>query len=148
MKKIAAMFLVCFYLFTGAGYAQVKNIPASVTTTFKIKYPLAGHVSWITDGKGYAARFFTNGEPCTVRFTNNGDWLDETKKISFGDLRSNVKNAFSQSKFASWQAYEVNEIQEKNKEKQYRILIRNREEKGRYIYFDMKGQLMKEVLTM
>ena len=149
MKKVAVGLMVCFYVMTGICSAQVtRNVPSAVLTAFNTKYPGKTHVTWAKDGVGYAARFYDVQVPCTVRFNNNGEWLDETRKLSFGDLRSNVKNAFSQSKFASWHAYEVNEIQEKNKEKQYRILIRDSGAKGKYIYYDTKGQLTKEALTI
>lgn len=148
MKKIALAAITFLYLFAGIASAQVKNVPAAVTSAFQTKYPDVKQVTWLKDQDGYAARFYDREEPCTVRYNSRGEWLDETKKLNFGDLRSNVRNAFSQSKFASWRAHEVSQIQAKNKETQYRILIRNTDRQSKYIYYDTKGQLTKEAQTM
>jgi hypothetical protein len=87
-------------------------------------------------------------ESCTARFDTKGSWLDETRKVNFGELRNNVRNALSQGQFANWRAYEVNEIQQRNKEVQYRITVKNSNEtEQRYLLFDAKGQMIK-VLTL
>jgi hypothetical protein len=145
---MAFILIACLCLLGNVLSAQVKTVPSSVIKIFKTKYPGATKVAWLNNTDSYAARFYYGTNPCTARFDSKGEWLDETKKVSFGDLRTNIKNAFSQSKFASWQAHEVEAIQEKNKEVQYRILIRNSDLQKKYIYFDSKGQLTKEVLTM
>ena len=147
MKKIAVL-LASSILYLSSGYAQLKNVPAAVTEGFKKRYPVSmniQNVKWMKDGSAYAARFVYNGDPYTSRFTEQGAWLDETRKLNFGELRNNVRNAFSQSKFATWRAYEVNQIQERNKEAQYRILIRSADDQPpKYLYYDGRGQMMKE----
>lgn len=148
MNKIILTLLMCLWLFAAMASDQKKTVPANVITALKTKYPGAENVSWIYYTNTYAARFYNAGVPCTVTFDEKGAWLDETRKLGFGDLGTNVKNAFSQSKFATWRAYEVNSIREKNKEIQYRILISNNDLQKKYIYFDAKGQLKKEILTM
>ena len=148
MNKIILTLLMCLWLYAALATDQRKTVPSSVITAFKTKYPGAGSVTWMYNTNGYVVRFYNSGEPYTVRFNNKGEWQDETRKLGFGDLGTNVKNAFSQSKFASWRAYEVNAIQERNKEIQYRILISNNDLQKKYIYFDSKGQLKKEILTM
>ncbi len=148
MKSLAVLFMSSVF-WMGSVSAQALNVPEGVLTACKAKYPLVKSFSWYKDKDVYAARFYEKGEPRTARFNGKGEWLDETKKLSFGELRNNVRNAFSQSKFSTWQAQEVNEILEKNKEVQYRIRVKNGEDQSlRYIYFDAKGQMKKEVLTM
>jgi len=135
--------------FTHAGLTQeLKSVPAIVTAVFKLKYPGASHLQWMRDGDAYAVRFSHKNESCTARFDQNGQWLDETHKVNFGELRNNVRNALSQGRFANWRAYEVNEIQQRNKDVQYRIMVRNSNEtEQRYLLFDAKGQMLK-VLTL
>jgi hypothetical protein len=148
MKKIAAF--MGFFVFSAIiGHTQeLKAVPAIVTAVFKLKYPGASRPQWIRDGDAYAARFYFKRESCTARFDNKGSWLDETRKVNFGELRNNVRNALSQGQFANWRAYEVNEIQQRNKEVQYRITVRNSNEtEQRYLLFDAKGQMIK-VLTL
>lgn len=148
MKKRASLLIICFWLLAGTAPAQLKAIPSNVNRAFISKYPAAANVSWLNDSGCYAARFYNRGEPCTVRFNAKGEWLDETQKLSFGNLRNSVRNAYSQSKFASWRAREVNAIREKDKEVEYRILILNNNQEKRYIYIDSKGQIKREVMTL
>lgn len=148
MNKIILTLLMCLWLFAAMASDQKKSVPANVITAFKTKYPSAENISWMYYTNTYAARFYSGGVPCTVRYDAKGVWLDETRKVGFGDLGTNVKNAFSQSKFSTWRAHEVNTIREKDKEVQYRILITNTDQQKKYIFFDAKGQLKKEILTM
>ena len=149
MNKFILTLLMIAWLCAAMASDTAKIIPGGVTSSFKTRYPDATHVSWLSNGGNYAARFYSRGEPCTARFNKQGEWLDETKKLSFGDLRNNVRNAFSQSKFASWHAHEVNAIQSKDKkEVEYRILILNDNAEKKYIYYDAKGQLTKQELTL
>jgi hypothetical protein len=148
MNKLILTLLMLAWLYAAMATEHIKTVPANVATALKTKYPQASNVQWLNDDGSYAARFYMKGESCTARFNNKGEWLDETRKVSFGDLRNNVRNAFSQGKFATWHAHEVNTIQQKNKEIEYRILILNNNMEKRYIYYDAKGQLTKEVLTM
>lgn len=137
---------ICFLFFSLAGWAQdgLTEVPEAVAGSFNHKYPNATKVSWLQDeGDVYAARFYLRGEPCTVRYDANGRWLDCVRKLTFGDLRNNVRNAFSQGPYSSWRAYEVNEIQRADKEPRYRIYIRHaqtQEEKA--LLYDTKGKLV------
>ena len=146
MKKF--LMIACLFFYSGLIDAQSSKVyvPTAVNKACKEKYPSVKEVKWQKDKDAYAALFYFRGAPCTARFNEKGDWLDETRKTSFGELRNNVRNAFSKSKFAAWRAYEVNEITERNKEPQYRILISNTENQSqRYIFYDTKGQLTKEI---
>ncbi|MCW3088147.1 MAG: hypothetical protein JWQ78_1533 [Sediminibacterium sp.] len=152
MNKIILLLLMFAWLFAAMASDNHKNkgIPPAVLSSLHAKYPDAGQPTWIIGTAGiFAARFYNQGAAYTARFNYKGEWLDEVKKVSFGDLRSNVRNAFSQSKFAAWHAYEVNAIQAKDKDVEYRILINNNNQK-KYLFFDAKGQLKKEteILTM
>lgn len=151
MKKTVVLLLTA--MFSTAVFSQADNkidgnkVPQTVSEAFRTKYPInAKTAAWYWDEDAYAVRFRVRNEPCTARFSTKGEWLSETRKVSFGELRNNVRNSFSQGKFAGWQAHEVNEIQERNKEVQYRIYIRNGlDQSQRYLYYNAKGQLKKEV---
>jgi hypothetical protein len=144
MKK----FLLILGLFFAVGWAMAQtgtNVPQAVSESCSKKYPFVKGIKWHKDKDAYAAQFYYKGEPYTARFNARGTWLDETRKTSFGELRNNVRDAFSNGKFSSWRAYEVNEITRPNNEVQYRILIGNTENQSqRYIYYDTKGQIKKE----
>lgn len=148
MKKLLLLLMFCLLLLTVKSISQVKSIPVNVSKAFTAKYPTATQISWLSNTDCYAARFYLRGEPCTAKFAKNGVWLDETQKISYGELGNSVKNGFIQSKFSGWRAREVNSIREKDKEIEYRILILNNNQEKRYIYFDAKGQIKKEEMTL
>jgi hypothetical protein len=134
------------YLLVGMAGAQTNlYIPEAVNKSCRSKYPFVKEFKWQKDKDAYAALFYYKGEPYTARFNGKGVWLDEVRKTSFGELRNNVRDAFSSGKFAGWRAYEVNEISRPNNQVQYRILIGNAENQTqRYIYYDAKGQLKRE----
>ncbi|NCI45692.1 hypothetical protein [Sediminibacterium soli] len=140
------MFALVFPFAILSGQSRV-HVPQVVTSSFSLKYPTIDKVkvSWLQDGDGsYAARFYQRGEPCTVRYSAGGRWLDGVRKMTFGDLRNNVRDAFSQGPFASWQAFEVNEILLPDKEPRYRILIRHAEtQTEKYLLYDSKGKLLR-----
>jgi hypothetical protein len=146
MKQLALSMFAAF-LFLRAESQEKIYIPAAVTQSFSHKYPTVRKVHWLQDDEGvYAARFYQRGEPCTMRFDAEGRWLDGVKRLAFGDLRNNVRNAFIQSPFASWQAYDVSEIQLPDKESQYRIHIRHAStQTEKYLYYNGKGRLMKQM---
>lgn len=122
-----------------------KEVPTEVISAFTAKYPRIQSVRWYKDEDAYAAKFYKRGEPYTVRFNQSGTWLDEARKVSFAELRNKVQHSFSQGRFAGWQAHEVIEIQERNKEARYRIHIRNAHDQSeRYIYYDVNGKFKKE----
>jgi hypothetical protein len=151
MKKIGVLLIAAMFSTTVFSQADNKidnsRVPQAVSSSFATKYPTVKKIVWYRDNDAYAARFYVRTEPCTARFSEKGEWLAETRKVSFGELRNNVRNSFSQGKFAGWQAHEVNEIQERNKEVQYRIHIRNgMDQSERQLYYDSKGQLRKSVL--
>jgi hypothetical protein len=144
MKK----FLLVFGLFFLAGLAIAQtgiHIPQPVSKSCSSKYPFVKDIRWQKEKEVYIAQFYYKNEPYTARFNGKGVWLDEVHKTSFGELRNNVRDAFSNGKFASWRAYEVNEVIRPNNEVLYRIQIRNAENQSqKYIYYDGKGQLKKE----
>jgi len=145
MKKLAGCLALFFISPSFLPAQQLQNAPAAVVAAFQSKYPTVRKVSWEKDGKAYAARFHDRDESCTARFSEKGEWLDAVRKINFGELRNNVRNALSQGQYATWRAYEVNEIIERNKEPRYRIRVRSSDDQSeRYLFYDAKGQ----VLTM
>lgn len=144
MKK----FLLVLGLYFMAGLATAQSgiyIPQPVSRSCGEKYRFVKDIRWQKDKEVYIAQFYYKGEPYTARFNSKGQWLDEIHKTSFGELRNNVRDAFSNGKFAGWRAYEVNEISLPNNEVRYRILIGNADNQSqKYIYYNAKGQLQKE----
>ncbi len=142
MKK----FLLAFTFFTAAFVCNAQ-IPASVTTALKAKYPDAQTVSWKHKLSSFEASFVLNGTKTDAYFKGSGDWVETDKATTFDDLPSSVKDGFRKSKYTDWKTTNAVEIQ-KPAGTQYRVDIRKSDVQIKYLYFDPNGSLAKDAMTL
>jgi hypothetical protein len=145
MKKffLAATFFAAAFV----GNAQMNNIPATVTTALKAKYPDAQTVSWKHKLSSYEASFVLNGTKTDAYFKSTGDWLETDKATTFDDLPSSVKDGFNKSKYTDWKTTNAVEIK-KPSGTQYRVDVRKSDVQMKYLYFAPDGSLAKEAMTL
>ena len=128
--------------------AQVRSIPAEVTEAFKEKYPNAKMVTWKDNLSNYEADFTDASHKFEVKFNSKGEWLETARKIEFDELNDDIKDGFKKSKYTDWQIRGVKEIVAFEKPTLYRILVRKNDLEKKYLFFDKKGQLKRESLTL
>lgn len=147
MKKSLAILLLGL-IAAVTSFAQLRNVPAAVTEAFKTKYPAASEVSWKDNLTNFEADFSDNGVPASAKFNSKGSWLETSRQLNYDQLSAAVKDGFHKSRFAEWEVKEVQEISEKGKETRFRLLVRKSGLEKKYLFFDEKGQLKREAITL
>src|SRR5689334_1087169 len=102
--------LALFALFTVSAHAQLRKIPAEVTTAFSEKFPNATNVEWRDKLSGFTANFSIDSAKYLASFNNKGTWESTEEFISEDDLPSPVQDGFEKSKYAEWDISETSKI--------------------------------------
>lgn len=141
-KKCLFSFVLFFAIFTVD--AQFRKIPAEVTDSFKTKYENASGVSWKDKITSFQADFKQKDKEMKASFASNGEWLKTETKHSYESLPSEVKDGFKKSKFADLNVIDVMQVEEKDKETQYRIVVKKNDIGKRSLVFSKSGQLISD----
>jgi len=101
-------------LFTTTLFAQPKgdnNIPETVITALKQKYPAAELKGWETKNDLYIAKIRLDGKKSFATFDANGSWVNTVSKVSWSwDLPKTVNEAYKNSGYESWNLYDIHEV--------------------------------------
>lgn len=145
MKKylVALCALIAF-----AATAQIRKIPAEVTTAFEAKYPKAEKVEWKDNLTNFEASFTYNNAETSAKFNSKGEWLVTEKKIEFDALPAAVKDGFKKSKYEDWELRGVKIIDEKDKDINYRILVKKNDVQKKYLFYDANGKLLRDPIAL
>jgi hypothetical protein len=133
------LFLVMFSV-----NAQFRKIPAEVTDSFKAKYENASGVSWKDKITSFQADFKENDKEMKANFSSTGEWMKTETRYSYEKLPSDVKDGFKKSKFANLNVVDVLEVEERDKETQYRIVVKKNDIGKRSLVFSKTGQLISD----
>jgi len=128
--------------------AQVRKIPASVTESFKQKYPGASNVEWKDKLTGFTANFELSGKPCEARFNNKGTWQSTEQKMEKDALPAPVKDGYGKSKYADWPVKYAYKIELPGDTVQYKILAVKSDLQRKNLLFNSDGRLLKDNATL
>ena len=141
-KKCVLSFVLFLAMF--AVNAQFRKIPAQVTDSFKAKYGNASGVSWKDKITSFQADFKQKNKEMKASFSSNGEWLKTETKDTYENVPGEVKDGFKKSKFADLSIIDVMQVEEKDKETQYRIVVKKNDIGKRSLVFSKAGQLMSD----
>lgn len=146
MKKIAILSttLLMFFFIN----AQVREIPQAVKDAFTHKYPDATDVDYKDQLVKVNVHFKLNGENYIATYSNKGAWKGSEKEWMFDKLSDAVKDGFSKSKYADWETKEVAILYLPGGTEQYRILVKKSDLQKKYLFFNAKGRLLRESITI
>ena len=146
MKKIIFLSVT---LMTGLFIqAQVREIPIAVEDAFTHQYPGATDVDYKDQLVKVNVHFILNGENYIATYSNKGAWKGSEKEWTFEKLSDAVKDGFSKSKYADWDTVEVAMLYLPGGTEQYRILVKKNDLQKKYLYFNTKGRLLRESITI
>jgi len=149
MKKI--IYITAFAiltLFTSSSFAQLRKLPAEVTTAFQEKYPNAKAVEWRDKLSSFAASFQQDSSSYIAQFSSKGEWENTEEAIDESELPEVVKEGFDKSKYADWNLEQVIRIELPDNEVQYKIATAKSDIKKRNLYFNSEGRLLKDKITL
>jgi len=113
MKKVIYL-LLTVVLMSNAAYAQkisADKVPATVTSSFKAKFPTATKTSWeLENANEYEAGFKLNGEEISANFDNSGKWLETETEIKVSALPASIQTALSKD-FGGFKIEEASKIE-------------------------------------
>jgi len=111
LKIFKAVTILMMVLFATAIYAQSnnsKNVPETIVSALKQKYPAAELKGWKVSDDVYVAKISLDGKKCFAAFDVNGNWINTVSKVSWSwDLPKNVNAAFKNSGYQSWNIHQV-----------------------------------------
>ena len=148
MKRIlSAIMIVATLIFSQQVNAQLRKIPAEVTDAFKSKFPDAENVEWKDRISSFEASFKIAETAYEARFNNKGEWQETEKILDPQAFPTEVKDGFDKSKYTSWEVKELSHLEKKDAA-YYRVLVRKNDLEKKYLFFDDKGKLIKEQITL
>lgn len=142
------LMVLAFGLSVFTAGAQIRKIPATVTDSFKEKYPNATGVEWRDKLSVFTAAFNEDGKHFEAKYNSKGQWLNTENELSQDDLPANVKDGFDKSKYTDWTVEKVQKIELPNEETQYRLLIGKGDLQKKNLIYNSNGKLLKDKITI
>ncbi|HTE25208.1 PepSY-like domain-containing protein [Flavitalea sp.] len=128
--------------------AQIRKIPATVTDSFKEKYPDATGVEWRDKVSVFSAVFSKDGVSYEAKYNSKGEWLNTENEVAVDNLPSAVKEGFEKSKYAEWEIEKIHQIQLPEDNTQYRLLVGKTDLQKKNLLYSSKGRLLKDKITL
>lgn len=148
MKKILSLF-VLILMSVSVTSAQLRKIPSEVTNAFKAKYPDASDVSWKDNITVFQASFINDGKEMKADFSSINGWQETAVRKPFEELPEDVLDGFEKSKYNEWIHGEYFfEILKNDQSVQYRLYVEKNAIQKKFLFFNNKGQLERESVTM
>jgi hypothetical protein len=143
------LFLLLLIGMAGSLQAQLRKIPSEVTEAFKAKFPEAEKVEWKDKLTYFQAQFAIGEDQMSADFSNEGEWQQTEKKISFEELPEEVKDGLNKSKYADWTPGSVTLIEKDEDIRQYKIYVEKSSLiQKKFLFFTPEGRLEREVQSI
>lgn len=149
MKKIylAGMFILFFAAMMPAT-AQVRKIPKAVEETFANQYKDASDVEYKDQLVSVDVHFKRNGDTLTATYSNKGVWRETLQRSDFEKLPQEVKEGFSKSKYADREVEETTIMYLPGEITRYRLKAKKNGVEKKFLFFNTKGRLIRESITL
>ena len=148
MKKRLVSLTVSLIFFSGIAFSQIREIPKIVEETFSNQYKGASDIEFKDQLVRVDVHFLLDGESMIASYTNKGLWKETQKEWSFVKLPEEIKNGFEKSKYADREIEEVIVLYLPGGQEQYRMKAKKNDVEKKYLYFNTKGRLLRETVTL
>lgn len=148
MRQI--VFLSALILTAFIADAQIREIPKLVEETFTAQYPDATEIDYKDQLTKVQVHFTLNGEKMIATYNNKGHWKGTEKEWDFEKLPEDVKDGFAKSKYADedWEAEETAVLTLPGGSEQYRVRVKKNDLQKKYLFFNSKGRLLRDSITI
>jgi Putative beta-lactamase-inhibitor-like, PepSY-like len=148
MKKRLVLVALSAVFFTGMAFSQIREIPKAVEETFSNQYKGAANIDFKDQLVRVDVHFDLDGEKMIASYTNKGLWKETQKEWSFDKLPQEVKDGFEKSKYADRDVDDVIVLYLPGGSEQYRLKAKKSGVEKKYVYFNPKGRLLREAVTL
>ena len=148
MKKGFVLLATCLAFFSFVGFSQIREVPKAVEETFSNQYKGASDIDFKDHLTRVDVHFILDGESMIASYTNKGLWKETQKEWSFVKLPEEVKNGFEKSKYADREIEDVIVLYLPGGIEQYRVKAKKNGVEKKYLYFNPKGRLLRESVTL
>lgn len=148
MKKGLVSLTLCLTFISGIAFSQIREIPKVVEETFSNQYKGASDIDFKDHLVKVDVYFILDGESMIASYTNKGLWKETQKEWSFDKLPEDIKNGFEKSKYADREVDEVVVLYLPGGMEQYRLKAKKNDVEKKYLYFNPKGRLLREAVTL
>lgn len=146
--KLVLTTLLSFVLLVNVSNAQFRKIPTEATNALKAKYPDATNVSWKGGITSYKATFDLDDVRHTAEFNSKGEWVKTERRLTYDKLPASVADGFHKSLYADWEHTELLQVDEKEKETEFRIRVKKSTFGRKYLFFNSTGRLVRESISL
>ncbi|SFV33846.1 Putative beta-lactamase-inhibitor-like, PepSY-like [Thermoflavifilum thermophilum] len=140
--------LIMFGMIAHTSYAQIGKIPDAVTQAFEEKYPDASEATFVNKLVETDVSFQIKNVHYKARFSNKGEWQATLQESSFAELPEAVQDGFHKSKYADWDIESVYILYQPDKPIEYRIGVSKNAIQKKNLYFNSKGRLLHDNITL
>lgn len=148
MTKRVVSLAACLIFICGIAFSQIREIPKAVEETFANQYKGASDIDFKDHLTRVDVHFELDGEQMIASYTNKGLWKETQKEWSFVKLPDEVKNGFEKSKYADREIEDVIVLYLPGGIEQYRLKAKKNGVEKKYLYFNPKGRLLRESVTL
>jgi len=134
MKKILSLLLIATIFSFNQTQAQIRKIPAAVTSAFGNKFPAASDISWGDNLTNFEASYTLDNHQQSSSFNKKGTWKKTEKIIAAEELPKAINDGFAKSKYTDWEQKAFVEITTPDAH-EYRILVKKNDLQKKNIYF-------------
>lgn len=140
--------LMAGLIFISSVSAQIRKIPAAATSAFTTKFPDAKNVSWTDKITAFEADFDMDTHHYQSSFNSKGEWKKTEKTITEDEVPIMVKDGLAKSKYTEWKITSWKEVTYKDGKLEYRLFAKKTDIQKKYLYFNDKGQLLRDTITL
>lgn len=148
MAKKTVLFVCFCVLLTLTSFAQIREIPKEVDEAFYKKYPTAERVEFKDNLINVRVFFELNDEKYIATYSNKGIWKETEKELQFDRLPEEVKDGFLKSKYAEWPVKETVIVYRAGGTERYRLRAEKSDILKKNLFFNEKGRLVEEAITL
>ncbi|QEC51623.1 putative PepSY-like beta-lactamase-inhibitor [Anseongella ginsenosidimutans] len=141
------------FLFAGLSFSvsaqSSEEVEASVKEDIMERYPGLGEFTLQNQLVRVVAEFELNDTSYTSVYSSKGKWQHTIYGIDPADLPAEVTDGFEKSKYAvDWEITAAEVYDTPSKGVQYRITVEKNQFQKKYLYFNEKGRLIRDALTL
>ena len=142
-----SLLLIAFLAFY-TSQAQVTKVPQLAKDNFAKQYPKAENAEWTNAIISVNVQFELNGKSMNAEYNNKGIWKSTLQDESYDQLPEAVLDGFKKSKYSDREVTDTKIIYYPGDVIQYRIKAEKNDVEKKYLFFDEKGKMLRESITL